>query len=264
MSIVLDHLRDLVPLFRGNQPLPGIGYRAPPEYLLDHAHEFGSARLTHDESRIVDAALDSAGEPAFKACYANAQGLVVADKTGTIRYHEGYAFSDAGLVAAHAWASINGKVLDLTWEDHRGRWVLGVLPPEWEYVGVEIDRDYLVERRATLRQPGSLLVDDTFEFARLLRWKAEQAREADARAVGNLDPELVVAHLLWESAVRRGLIDGVGGAEWCRRHSGTALAGDDWIEEHERIVRVLDGDFHRGAGRAGAGGDVREGGTSAG
>lgn len=241
VSIVFDHLRDLALLFQAHEPLPATSYRAPPEYLLDHAHEFGSARLTRDESCIVVDALDMAGEPAFRACYANAQRLVVADETGTIRYHEGYAFSDSGLVAAHAWASIKGKVLDLTWEDHRGRWVFGVLPPGWEYVGVEIDRDYLVERRAALPQPGSLLVDDTFEFARLLRWKAEQAREAVA--VADLDAEDVVEHLVWEWAARRGLIDDIPSAEWGRRHAGTDLAGDDWIEEHERIVGVLDGDF---------------------
>ena len=172
MSIVLDHLRDLVPLFRGNKPLPGTGYRAQPEYLLDHAHEFGSARLTSDERRIVEAALDCTEELTFKTCYANAQRVVVSDDTGALEYHEGYAFSDVGLVAAHAWASINRKVLDVTWEDHRGRWVRGELPPRWEYVGVEIERDYLVERRAAMRRPGSLLVDDIFEFAALLRWKA--------------------------------------------------------------------------------------------
>lgn len=73
--------------------------------------------------------------------------------------------------------------------------------------------------------------------------RALDEREADARAVAHLDAEDVAEHLVWERAARRGLIDNIPGAEWRRRHAGTNLAGDDWIEEHERIVRVLDGDF---------------------
>ena len=73
--------------------------------------------------------------------------------------------------------------------------------------------------------------------------RALEEREADARFVAGLDPEDVAEHLLWQWAARQGLIDGIGGAEWRRRHAGTDLAADDWIEEHERVVRVLEGDF---------------------
>jgi len=73
--------------------------------------------------------------------------------------------------------------------------------------------------------------------------RALDQREADARAVTGLDAENVSEHLLWEWAARRGLIDGIPSVEWGRRHAGTDLAGDDWIDEHERVVRVLEGDF---------------------
>lgn len=73
--------------------------------------------------------------------------------------------------------------------------------------------------------------------------RALDQREADARAVASLDPENVAEHLLWEWAARQGLIDDIPSVEWGRRHAGTDLAGDDWIDEHERVARVLEGDF---------------------
>jgi len=73
--------------------------------------------------------------------------------------------------------------------------------------------------------------------------RALDQREADARTVAGLDPVHVAEHLLWEWAARRGLIDDIPSMERGRRHAGTDLAGDDWIDEHERVARVLDGDF---------------------
>lgn len=60
--------------------------------------------------------------------------------------------------------------------------------------------------------------------------RALDEREADARAVADLDAEDVVEHLLWEWAARRGLIDDTPSMEWSRRHAGTDLAGDEWSE----------------------------------
>jgi hypothetical protein len=73
--------------------------------------------------------------------------------------------------------------------------------------------------------------------------RALDERETHARVVAGLDPDAVAEPLLWEWAAQRGLIDDLGGMEWRRRHAGTDLAGHGWIVEHERIVRVLDGDL---------------------
>jgi hypothetical protein len=178
VSIVIDHLREIAPLFQVYVRPPGLTHTAPQEYVLEHGHEFTSARLTRDERRIVGRVLDCIDDPRAKQCYRNAQALVLADETRTLRYCEGYAISDVRIVAAHAWASIRGKVIDVTWP-YRGRWVLGRLPSAWEYVGVEIDREYVVERRDGMGEPGSLLVDDTFEFADFLGWRAAQERDAE-------------------------------------------------------------------------------------
>lgn len=72
--------------------------------------------------------------------------------------------------------------------------------------------------------------------------RALEEREADARAVAGLDPARVAEHLLWEWAARRGLIEDIPSVEWERRHAGTD-GGEEWIADHERVARVLDGDF---------------------
>jgi hypothetical protein len=49
-------------------------------------------------------------------CFHNAQRVVLADKTRTLQYVEGYRVHRelAGHFAHHAWATINGKVIDPT------------------------------------------------------------------------------------------------------------------------------------------------------
>ncbi len=167
MSIVLDYLRGIAPHFRSHARPPGLSHAAPQEYVLDHGHEFVSTSLTAFERGIVHDALDGVADPQPNHCYRNAQAIVLADETATLTYYEGFAADDVGLVAAHAWASIHGKVIDVTWR-HRGRPVFGVFPEGFEYVGAEIDRAYLVARRAESVEVWSLLVDDHFEFERYL------------------------------------------------------------------------------------------------
>jgi hypothetical protein len=42
-------------------------------------------------------------------------------------------------------------------------------------------------------------------------------------------------HRFWERCANEGLIDGVGGMEWQRRHAGTELVSDEWLAEHRLI-----------------------------
>lgn len=86
-------------------------------------------------------------------CFANAQKLVVADVTATLKYAEGYAVGAAGFPVLHGWATINEKVVDLTWRlpkaasrprlRHR---VVGVFPEGWAYRGVGFDATEVCER----------------------------------------------------------------------------------------------------------------------
>lgn len=51
----------------------------------------------------------------------------------------------------------------------------------------------------------------------------------------------LIEHLLWEWAARQGLIDGVGGTEWRRRHRGTRFVTPRWLEAHEQVVESIHG-----------------------
>ena len=49
----------------------------------------------------------------------------------------------------------------------------------------------------------------------------------------------LIEHLLWEWAARQGLIDGVGGAEWRRRHRGRRFVTPRWLEAHANVVEAI-------------------------
>jgi hypothetical protein len=87
-------------------------------YIAEAGIEFGSEPLTEKEERIVRAAI---GRKVFreKECFHNAQRIVMADKTETLRYVEGYRLDDFAI--HHAWATINGKVIDTTPSPPEGR-----------------------------------------------------------------------------------------------------------------------------------------------
>ena len=77
------------------------------------------ARLTKAEQATVDQAIARAADAFFQTwvmqaqhCFANASALTLGDKSGLILYHEGYY---ARQHLDHAWNSIHGKIVDLTW-----------------------------------------------------------------------------------------------------------------------------------------------------
>lgn len=121
-------------------------------FVLRHGVAFESQALTLREIHIVHTAHKKAAvRCAFeqKECWWNAKALVKADKTGTLRYVEGYAFNM--IPTLHAWAEINGKVVDLTWRKNfreAGRfenWRVGVFEPPIEYHGASFSKEELAK-----------------------------------------------------------------------------------------------------------------------
>ena len=115
-------------------------YHSLYSWVLKHGTDFASSPLTPEERKIVKRA---AGRKKFPlgCCFQNAQKLVLSDKTGTMAYCEGFALK-AGLIPLHhGWATINGKVVDLTWlDDSRGQ-IIGEFAEGWCYFGATFDRD---------------------------------------------------------------------------------------------------------------------------
>ena len=120
--------------------------------VLKHGVPFESHALTLAEIHIVHTAYKKAAvRCAFeqKECWWNAKALVKADKTGALRYVEGYAINM--IPTMHAWVEINGKVVDLTWRKNYkepGRfenWRVGVFEPPLEYHGIVFTKEELAE-----------------------------------------------------------------------------------------------------------------------
>ena len=143
LEVESDIFRD-ISNSRGRRTLVG-GYVSISDYVLKNGHLFESAPLTPGEKSYVR--LLGMEKCKLKACYRNAQrtflfhpgvhGMV-------LKYIEGYA-TIGFLPVQHAWLSLNGKVVDLTWgpmdkRGHRKGRVLGVIPPGFEYYGLAIER----------------------------------------------------------------------------------------------------------------------------
>ena len=116
-------------------------------YVLKHGRIYLSATMTSKELARALEAMDRAGSPRswrMRECFWNAQRLVVSGNDSGLRYVEGYVLLHRVHAIHHAWASLNGKVLDVTHRikpRRRARFrdrVFGAFDDR-EYLGVEID-----------------------------------------------------------------------------------------------------------------------------
>lgn len=86
---------------------------------LDFGLEGNCEQLSISEARRIIAIVNaSGGLKRFEAqhCFGNAQRLIAKDMGETLKYYEGFAVIDlVNDLTHHAWVSINGKVVDLTW-----------------------------------------------------------------------------------------------------------------------------------------------------
>ena len=102
-----------------------------------------------------------------RQCWRNAQvtALTMPSQEGmTLRYAEGFLRTtqhDFGV--AHAWISLNGKVVDTTvrtdFEDKDSPRVMGTIPEGWEYWGVELEPRECTHYLEQHTEIGSLLDD---------------------------------------------------------------------------------------------------------
>jgi hypothetical protein len=121
------------------------------EFTLANGRAFESSPLTPEERKIVMAA-SKVHDHDFQAkrCFYNSMRLVLADTTGQIQYVEGMCL---GIIPFHhAWATINGKVVDVTLRHPPGikapngcgymgnNRSLGWFPIERVYIGTEFSR----------------------------------------------------------------------------------------------------------------------------
>ena len=113
-------------------------------YVIRHGREYESAALTAEEHAFVSKAMQDVLEPTlFKAwagkpfergdCFINSQRLMCTAPVG-FTYVEGFAKSLG--VQYHAWVTLNGKVIDVTWTHlaNPGNPASGMVPILGEFI----------------------------------------------------------------------------------------------------------------------------------
>ena len=122
-------------MLKKQQKMKGMAYTGPADFILQHGRHYKSAKLTPEEMDMLKDVLDRQCSYKMGQCFYNAQSIGLG---GRIGYVEGYADS-IGLPMEHAWNTINGKVIDMTWKDNNGgQPIIGNIPEGWEYFGVEL------------------------------------------------------------------------------------------------------------------------------
>jgi hypothetical protein len=131
-------------------------------YVLDKGTQMASTEPLTDEQYAYLRMITGAIECLPKQCFYNAQMMTLTDsyhETQRVKYHEGYVWTGI-MPIPHAWITLDGKIVDVTLstdpestqrffdgepprEDLMDR-VLGVIPDEWEYIGVPMGGEYVV------------------------------------------------------------------------------------------------------------------------
>lgn len=144
------YLTQMVEMRAGFSKRPGYNYVCMEDYVLDRGQQYEVRPLTAEEQKVVAKARRGEFFPEGY-CYANAQRLVLADRSKKLLYVEGFA---SGLFPVlHAWAVINGAVVDVTWESMESK-------GQELYYGVELSRDVI---RAKRKEKKTLAILDDWE-----------------------------------------------------------------------------------------------------
>jgi hypothetical protein len=85
-------------------------------------------------------------------CFYNSQLAVVFDKSNLIKYHEGFYYMEDGFPALHGWNTLNGKLLDFTYE-----YKLKIDFPENSHIGIEVNKAWVLDCFKTKPQSTSYI-----------------------------------------------------------------------------------------------------------
>ncbi len=138
------------------------------KHLAENGTFCDNKPLTQDHWAILNE-LEYKDKPhATGQCWYNAQSLALYDVWSghsRIQYWEGLATPGFDFPTEHAWCTLDGLVIDLTWyADPNCRsmtWyknrIFGELPPGYMYFGVQIDRDLITKQWEESRIACSIL-----------------------------------------------------------------------------------------------------------
>jgi len=167
---MLTYLKQLASMQASIGKPDGFNYFGTEDYVFDRGvDQTLSLPLTEDEHESLFRTISSGHRFMQKQCFHNAQLLAL--ENPDLQYVEGYAQGNAIIPVHHAWLSLNGKLIDLTWRtdkpNHKGRLsnrILGAIPDGWCYRGVSFDTDLIRERIIDSGETRALIGDYTRGF----------------------------------------------------------------------------------------------------
>jgi hypothetical protein len=121
MVDMLSHLKTVAEFMDRGTP-EGFAFSSLDATYLHHCRQFTSEPYTEEEKDILLAEFDCMGFVAMqKQCYGNSARLALYSSEypgapGLLGYADGKAFGRF-FPMAHAWATINGKPVDITWRE---------------------------------------------------------------------------------------------------------------------------------------------------
>ena len=141
-----DYLKMLKDMRAKNYNAEGMAYSSMEDFLIKHGTRYLPQPLTTEELKAVKSLIGTGGKFQAKQCFYNS-GSIATSSVGTLQYVEGYCMSgNIPIPIHHAWNTINGKVIDVTYKHlNNGKPILGEFPSEWVYFGTPFSRKSIVK-----------------------------------------------------------------------------------------------------------------------
>jgi hypothetical protein len=153
-----QYLEQMVQLRKGGyadvpqRPLPeGFKYYCVDELILSAGSFSSPEDLTKEQQAYVNRFVNAVN-PQVKQCFMNAQRLVSMEGGNRIQYHEG--FGAFHFPIHHAWNTIDGKIIDITWS------LLNDYAHDIVYAGVPFPLQYIYHKQIETESYASMLFDE--------------------------------------------------------------------------------------------------------
>jgi hypothetical protein len=148
------------------RPLPeGFNYYCVDELILEAGSFSSPEELTEEQQEYVGRFV-KAVNPQKRGCFKNAQRLVSMEGGNRIKYHEG--FGAFHFPIHHAWNTIDGKVIDVTWS------LLDDYADDIVYAGVPFPLQYIYHKQIETESYSSMLFDEIGNGAEICKQEFTQ------------------------------------------------------------------------------------------
>lgn len=140
----------------------GYHYHCVEDLLLQEGVNFSPDELSIEQKQYVDGFM-SFVRPQTKQCFRNAQVLTSIEGENRIKYHEGIAIFHIPIL--HAWNTIDGKIIDITWS------LIDGYANDVVYRGVEFPLNYIHAKQLETETYLSLLYGERDNGADICKMK---------------------------------------------------------------------------------------------